>query len=122
MTGAAPLSQVIIWPGIERLTLISGGEPVDNSAELLSANQMRRLVHELKHRYDDRMVIFDAPPLLGCADTLALLPLVDGVVVVVAESMTTLHDLGNALETVPKDKLIGLVMNRQKKTAFDKYE
>ncbi len=45
-----PLNEFIIWPGIEKLTLISGGRPLQNSAEILGSARMKSLIHELKTR------------------------------------------------------------------------
>jgi non-specific protein-tyrosine kinase len=109
-----PLHEVITWPGIEKMTLISGGAPVDRSAEVLGSKRMHALVKELKARYDNRLVLFDTPALLAFADTLALLPLVDSIILVVAEGSTRVQDLRKAIESVPEEKLLGVVLNRQK--------
>jgi len=66
-----PLSDFIIWPGINKLTLISGGHTIQNSTELLGSERMKTLVAEMKNRYPDRYVLFDTPPILLGADTLA---------------------------------------------------
>jgi hypothetical protein len=44
--------------------VISGGEPVRDSPELISSPKMAALVTEMKTRYPDRCLLFDAPPLL----------------------------------------------------------
>ena len=49
-----PLKDVIIWPKIDQLTLISGGRTIQNSAELLGSPRMKGLIEEMKARYDDR--------------------------------------------------------------------
>ncbi len=112
-----PLKEFIIWPGIEKLTLISGGRSIQNSTEVLGSARMRSLVQELKARYEDRVVIFDAPPLLSGADTLALAPLLDCIVMVVKESRTRMHEIRKALEMIPREKFLGYVMNQQRKNA-----
>jgi non-specific protein-tyrosine kinase len=111
---AKPLADCIVWPGIEKLTLISGGLPVEQSAELLGSPRMKSLVKEMKSRYDDRHLIFDAPPILSGADTLTLAPLMDGIIIVVEEGRTSMRDLQKAIEQIPLDKFLGFVMNRQK--------
>ena len=60
-----PLKDLIIWPKIDKLTLISGGRTVSESAELLGSQRMKDLVVEMKTRYGDRYVIFDVPPVLS---------------------------------------------------------
>jgi non-specific protein-tyrosine kinase len=109
-----PLNEFIIWPGIDKLTLISGGRTFDDSSELLDSPRMRNLVQELKNRYDDRYIIFDVPPILGNADALALTPHVDSIVMVVAEGKTSMRNVQKALEAIPQEKFLGFVINKQK--------
>lgn len=109
-----PLEDLIVWPGIEKLTLISGGRSVPNTAELLSSPKMKTAVAEMKRRYQDRYVIFDLPPLLSAADALAFSPLVDGILIVVQAERTRLPDIQEALDMVPEDKFLGFVLNRQR--------
>jgi protein-tyrosine kinase len=116
-----PLQEFIIWPGIDKLTLISGGRSIQNSAEVLGSARMRSLIQELKTRYDDRVVIFDAPPLLSGADTLALAPLVDCILMVVKESRTRMRDVRKALDMIPREKFLGYVMNQQRKVGKPGY-
>jgi non-specific protein-tyrosine kinase len=107
-----PLSDLMIWPGIDKLTLISGGRSVAESAELFRSTRMRELVNEMKTRYPDRYVFFDVPPILGGADTLDFVPLVDHVVVVVQYGVTPIDAVKKAVELIPQEKVIGFVLNR----------
>lgn len=104
----------MIWPNIEKFTLISGGETVQDSAELLGSQRMKELFTDMKTRYPDRYVFFDVPPLLSGADALTFMSLVDCVLVVVQADRTSMDDVRRALEMVPQEKLLGLVVNRQK--------
>lgn len=108
----AHMNDIITWPGIEKFTVISGNRVVDDSSELISSPRMQSLMNELKHRYDDRYIIFDAPPILGVADALAFAPLVDCIIVVVGVGVTNRLNLKEALEMLPQDKVAGFVLNR----------
>jgi non-specific protein-tyrosine kinase len=108
------LNEFIIWPGIDKMTVISGGRTFDDSSELLGSPRMIKLVQELKTRYDDRYIIFDVPPIIGSADALALMPHVDCIVMVVEEGKTAMRNVLKAVEAIPQDKFLGFVMNRQK--------
>jgi non-specific protein-tyrosine kinase len=108
-----PMNDLIVWPGIEKLTIISGGNIIDNSTELLGSSRMQELVHEMKNRYDDRYVLFDVPPLLAVADAVAFAPLVDAILMVVDEGKTTNNDIKTALQMIPRDKFLGFAINRQ---------
>jgi non-specific protein-tyrosine kinase len=107
-----PVSELIIWPGIDKLTLISGGRLIHESTELLGSTRMTDLVHEMKTRYPDRYVFFDVPPILSGADALAFVPLVDYIIMVVRAGTTSANDVKKALELIPQEKVIGFVLNR----------
>ncbi len=107
------LKDLIIWPGIDKLTFISGGKKIPESTELLASPKMRELVDEMKNRYSDRFIIFDVPPLLDRADALAFAPLVDCILMVVEAGKTSINDVNRAVEFIPKEKFLGFVLNRQ---------
>jgi non-specific protein-tyrosine kinase len=113
---ACPVAELTVWPGIEKLTVISGGRKMPSASALLGSPQMKALVEDLKGRYPERYVIFDAPPLLGGADALALIPLVDYVLVVVQAGRTALEDVRKAMSLIPKEKVLGLILNRENGT------
>lgn len=108
-----PLKDLIVWPGTEKLTLISGGQTVRGGAELQGSPKMEALVKEMKNRYKDRYVFFDVPPVLSGADTLAFAPFVDCIVMVVQAGKTSIKDIKRALEMISKEKFLGFVLNRQ---------
>ena len=114
LTDGCPVSDMIIWPGVEKLTLISGGKTVSESSELLGSPAMKALVEDMKNRYLNRYIFFDLPPVLAGADALAFAPLVDHILFVVRADVTPLPEVQKALEMLPKEKVIGLVLNRQK--------
>lgn len=107
-----PVPELFVWPGVEKLTVISGGKTVKDSCELLGSPGMRDLVLDMKHRYPDRYVFFDAPSILSSADAIAFAPLVDHILVVAQAGQTSLKELNRALELLPQEKILGLVMNR----------
>lgn len=106
------LAELIIWPCIEKFTFISGGQPVQNTTELMGSPRMKALVPELKARYHDRYIIFDVPALLEGADALAFLPLVDGVIVVTQAGTTSKNDIVRGLSLIPREKMLGFVLNK----------
>ncbi|MBW2072743.1 MAG: AAA family ATPase [Deltaproteobacteria bacterium] len=109
-----PLEELIVWPGVERFTFISGGRTVQESAELIGSPRMKALVAEMKSRYHDRYILFDVPPLLGSADALTFAPLVDAIIMLVEAEQTSIHTVLEAFELIPRDKFLGFVLNRYK--------
>ncbi len=107
------LNQMIIWPGIEKLTLISGNRTVQESSELLSSEMMESLVSEMGERYDDRYVFFDSPPILDHSEAIAMAPMMDGIIMVVESGITPKKDIAKALSMIPEEKFLGFVLNKQ---------
>lgn len=110
-----PLSELIIWPGIDKMTLISGARTVFDSSELLSSDMMANLVKEMGRRYENRYVFFDAPPVLDRSEAISMAPLMDGILMVVEAGVTSKKDVRKAVELLPADKFLGFVLNKQGK-------
>lgn len=108
-----PLNELIIWPGIEKLTLISGDRTVLETSELLSSDMMKKLVEEMGERYDDRYVFFDCPPILERSEAIAMAPMMDGIIMVVEAGKTSEKDVKKAVSLLPQDKFLGFVLNKQ---------
>ena len=106
-----PVSDLIIWPGTEKLTLISGGKTIQESTEVLGSPRMKVLVQEMKTRYPDRYIFFDVPAILTSADALALAPQVDHILMVVLAGATPLSEVKRALQLLPAEKVLGLALN-----------
>ena len=107
-----PFSDIMVWPGVDKMTVISGGKTLHDSTELIGSPKMKTLVSEMKSRYLDRYVFFDVPPILGRADALAFAPLVDCIIMVVEAGRTSLRDIRESLNMIPQEKFMGFVMNR----------
>ena len=112
LVNGRPLKDLIIWPNIEKLTLISGGKTIANSAELLGSPKMKALVKEIKNRYEDRYIIFDVPPVFAGADAIAFSQMVDCILMVVEEGRTSIKEVKKALEMIPTEKFLGFVYNQ----------
>ena len=108
-----PLQDIIMWPGVDKMTLISGGKTISDSAELLSSPRMKSLVAEMKTRYSDRIILFDTPPVLSKADAVAFAPSVDCILMVVEEGKTSLQDVQKAAALLPPEKFLGFVLNKR---------
>jgi len=108
----AALADIIVWPSVEKFTVISGGRPVTTSSELLGSPRMKKLVKDLKNRYPDRYVFFDVAPVLAGADALAFAPQVDYIILVVRAGSTSIEDVKLALDLLPRKKILGFVLNR----------
>lgn len=93
--------------------LTSGGVP-PNPTELLGGDRMRRLMAELRSRYDK--IIVDAPPLLPVADAVVAAELADGVLFVIRHGKTprsSVVDAARSLHSV-EARIVGSVLNMRR--------
>ena len=60
----------------------------------------------------ERIVIFDLPPILATDDMLAFSPLIDAVLLVVSEGKTQQDDLITAKSFLEDANVVGTVLNR----------
>lgn len=112
LNGDVALERVGVRPlGIDRLGVIMNDQPISNSSELLASPEVAALVEELKTG-EDRIVVFDLPPALAGDDMLAFAPLVDAVLVVIAEGRTVRTNLAALHELLQNVNLLGTVLNR----------
>lgn len=106
------LADVIVRTDIPHLSVLSAGKHHEHVTELLARQRMISLVKEMASRYSDRVIIFDAPPLMGTPETPVLAGLVGQVLLVVEAGKTPQDVVEEALALVPIEKGIGLVMNK----------
>ena len=112
LQGNAKLEDLMISPGIARLVVVPTMRPVAKSSEVLSSSKVVNLIQELRDRYESRIVIFDAPPILNSDDAMVLLPQVDCFLLVIANGMSTKAEVEEAMHYLPQEKLLGVVFNK----------
>jgi receptor protein-tyrosine kinase len=106
------VSNVILRTDVSELCVIPAGTHTDFVTELLASQKMSELVREIGERYDDRVIIFDGPPLLPTPETQILTSLVGQVVFVVETGKTPQSIVEEALKMIPEDQATGIVMNK----------
>ncbi len=106
------VTDIMYSTNVERLKLIAAGKPHHLSTELLASDKMAALVNEFASRYPDRIVIFDAPPLLGVNETSVLAGMCGQAVIVLEENKTKLNELEKAISMLPPDLATGFVINK----------
>jgi protein-tyrosine kinase len=113
----AELSEIIINPGINKMTIIPAGRRALNSAELLASPRMEFMIKELKARYgNQRIIIFDCPSTLGCVDPMVFAHLVDGIMLVVESERTTSEDIQKMMALYKEKPVLGVILNKSKAT------
>lgn len=111
LVGRKEIPELLIKTEVERLKVLLGGTLQDNPSELIGSARMEALVKELKERYGDRYIILDSTPLLATSEPEVLSRLVDGIIIVVRTGVTPRETLKQAISTLDKDKILGMVLN-----------
>jgi len=111
LLNGVPMSEVLINPGIDRLVILPGRAPVENSSEILASPAMGELVQELKTRYPARMVLFDLPPILSADDALSFTPYTDAFLMVLRDGKTSRDELEHAMDIMKDATILGTVLN-----------
>lgn len=106
------MSDVILRTNIDKLSLLPAGSSQGQATELLASQAMRRLVEELASRYADRIIVFDAPPLLMSNESRVLAAQVGQIVVVVEARKTLQNTLQQALATIESCPMVMTLLNK----------
>jgi len=107
------LGRLLVAPGIERLGALLSANPMDRSSDLLASARGKELFSELRGRLPlNAVVIVDLPPLLIADDALAVAPMLDALLLVVAEGQAERNEVGEASQVLQSFNLIGTVLNK----------
>jgi len=112
LDGALEIPDILLKTNLPGFTVMPAGTYSPQSVELLASHRMIQLVNQLAERYKDRIVIFDAPPLLVSNEAKILASMVGQIVVVVEAGRTGQSQLMEALEGLDQNKSISLVLNK----------
>jgi len=114
LTGHASLPNLLIHPDLGNLVVLPGGSPVRHTSELMRSPVMADMIRELRARYPDRLIVFDVPPILSGADTLAISAYMDATILVVEERRTSREDLRQSCDLLRQSNLLGVVLNKSR--------
>lgn len=114
------LSELISKTAMQKLSILTSGKPAVNPAELLSSSWMHALVEELSSRYDDRIIIFDSPPILIAAESSVLARQVDAVILVVRQGGASTTEIQKVVDIIGTERIIGIVFNDRTINYFEK--
>lgn len=114
MLGDMKFDEIMKFPGMENMWILTSGQLPPNPAEILESERLTNLIKELKKRFD--VIFLDSPPVLPVTDACLLGSKVDGVVLCYEIGRTPRNALLRAkiqLESVGA-KILGVVLNHVK--------
>jgi protein-tyrosine kinase len=106
------IQEVMCNTDIDRLKVLPKGVDHFLSNELLASERMEKLLIEFNSRYDDRLVVFDAPPLLGVNEAATLATHMDQLVIVIEEGHTRVRDLMRIRALIPENVQVHYLLNK----------
>lgn len=97
---------------IPNLHILQNGTIPPNPAELLSSNNMRRLVNLLKDMYD--IILIDGEACNSVSDSIALSNMVDGTILIIENKKTKINDLIKTKRKIEdvNGKVLGVIANK----------
>jgi len=110
LEGKCSLEEAIIQTEqFPSLYVLSAGERRANPAELFDSTQWRSVCERLRRSF--QYVVIDSSPIAAVADYDLIQANCDGVLVVVRPDHTKRSECFQALQSIPKERLIGVVVN-----------
>jgi receptor protein-tyrosine kinase len=115
--GSHKLEEVLIQAEqFPHLYILPAGKPMANPSEMLSSSMWLNLHERLNASF--KYVVVDSPPIATVSDFDLIQSACDGVVFVMRPDHTNRKSCGQALASIPKTKLIGIVVNCVPKWVF----
>ncbi len=100
--------------GHPNLQVVPSGRRAANAGELLSSRLLTHVLEELRSSMD--YVVIDSPPVGAAADALVIAPQVDGALIVVDGTQTTVEELLRARSDIAQSggRVAGAILNRDR--------
>ncbi len=106
------VESVILPTDVPNLSLLPAGTRSEQATELLASARMAEVVRTIGRNDDQRIVIFDSPPLLLTTESHALTQVAGQIVVVVRAGATSHQTLLDAISYLGGHTAVSLVLNQ----------
>jgi capsular exopolysaccharide synthesis family protein len=122
LQGRAEVPECIIATPVERLMILPAAkENPANPSELLESKKTAALIRELVDIGQDWYIVIDTPPIQATVDPKILSGVADAVIMVVRYRYTREAEFKMAFQTLPREKVIGTVLNAVDELPVKKY-
>lgn len=115
------VGEALVNPGMERFVVLPTNRAVTLASETLASAKVGGLIQDLRERYNDRIVLFDLPPVLAADDVMTVLPRVDCVLMVVGSGTSTRSEIEEAMSRLSRANVLGVVLNKDRADAENAY-
>ena len=122
LMGRFTVEQIMGFPGLDKLNIITSGFLPPNPSECLNSARLDELIREFRQQYD--LILIDTPPTLPVADSIILGRKADGTLLVYEVGdipRVALRRAKNVLEQA-QVKVLGIVLNNMRaEISLDQY-
>jgi len=114
LDGSKELDEILVRPNESRLAVLTNQTTYRDSSEVLSSPELGALVQRLRNLGPKTITIFDLPPALAGDDVLAFSPLIDAILLVVAEGTCKREFLAETHELLKDANILGAILNKSR--------
>jgi len=112
---------LVLTTNVERLSILPAGTLQENATELLASERMNVLVDKLALRFPNRVLLFDAPPLLGSTESRVLAAHMGQIVLVIEADGTPQRQVFDALVTLQNCPVVMTLLNKASSSEAGSY-
>lgn len=112
---------MLLRTNVERLSILPAGTVNEQATELLASRKMTALVDKLTARAPNRIIVFDAPPLLGSTESRVLAAHMGQIVLVVEADRTAQQQVNDALAALESCPVVMTLLNKASSSEAGSY-
>jgi capsular exopolysaccharide synthesis family protein len=109
LRGEVTVEQATMETDVNNLSILAASSGAEQPEKLLAHHSLADMTARLESQFD--WVIIDTPPVLATSDAQVVLQHADVVLLVARAGVSQTHALRNALEYLPKDKVLASFLN-----------
>ena len=112
LAGQISWEDILIRFEAQNLFLVPAGTPSPKAPELTGSPRMKDLLKNLREWGEETYILIDAPPVLATSEPIIFSKLVDGIILVVMSDRASKKSVHKAVETIGREKIVGVVFNQ----------
>lgn len=116
------IGELVQPTNVDKLSILTAGRHHEQATEFLASESMGQLLDHLSDRYDDRIIIFDTPPLLITTEARVLAAYMGQIVMVVEAGNTSREAVKDALASIGSPEMVGMVLNKSRESRAVGYQ
>ena len=116
------IGELVQPTNVDKLSILTSGRHHEQATEFLASESMGQLLDHLSDRYDDRIIIFDTPPLLITTEARVLAAYMGQIVMVVEAGTTSREAVKDALASIGSPEVVGMVLNKSRESRAVGYQ